>query len=93
METVHRAAAIALASYQERFPGYQPVVVWTGPEHGEISFHIKGMTIHAIVDLRPRAIQVSMEVPLIFRMFRERAIWRVEAEIKKWLLKAREEPG
>ena len=90
-DTVRRAAEAALVNYRERYPSFQPDAVWTTPEHGEISFKVKGMTMRAHIDMRPGAIDVSIEVPLVFRMFKDCAVKAVDAEVRKWLAQVKRE--
>src|SRR5581483_173151 len=47
--TARRAAEAALASYQERYPGYHPAAVWTTEEHADISFQVKGVHLRGAI--------------------------------------------
>lgn len=88
-ETLRKTLEVALRSYQARFPTAQPALRWQNPDHAEISFSAKGMALRGVLLLRPGAVTLEMDLPLVLRPFRERAVRKVEAEVQKWFDRAR----
>ncbi len=84
-----KAATKALESYQARFADYDPVIVWEGERRAEVSFAVKGMTLKGGFDIFDDRIDIEMDVPLLLRPFRQKALDVVEGEISKWVARAR----
>jgi hypothetical protein len=87
--TVRRAAERALSSYQMRFPEAEPRVTWRDAKTADLAFSIKGVKLKGTVVLEAKTIDVDLDVPLLFRPFRSKALKVVEEEIKKWLVEAK----
>ena len=84
-----KAATKALESYQARFAEYQPTISWAGERRAEVSFAVKGMSLKGGFDILDDRIDIEMEVPLLLRPFRQKALDVIEGEITKWVAKAR----
>ena len=87
--TARRVAERALSSYQTRFPDADPRVTWTDAKTAELQFKIKGVKLSGTVVLQAKTIEVELDVPLLFRPFRKKAISVVEQEILKWIAEAK----
>jgi len=85
IETTRRAAQKAWETYRERFSKYAPSMQWEDDTHARLSFSVKGIQLKGEVALKPRTIDISMDVPFVFLVFKKRAIKVVEAEIQKWI--------
>ena len=85
-----RVAHKALESYQARFAEYKPTGEWLTEDRSDISFTVAGKTLHGSVEVKPTTIDLSLDVPLLFRPFRSIAIKVIEDEIEGWLKIARE---
>ena len=85
-----RVAHKALDSYKARFADYKPAGEWLTEDRAEIHFAVAGKTLHGTVDVKPTTIDLTLDVPLLFRPFRSIAIKVIEDEIEGWLKIARE---
>lgn len=88
-ELARKAADAALKSYGDRFPDYAPQVEWTDPKTAEVNFKAKGMSIKGLFEILPNAVAIDMEVPLLLRPFKAKAIDVIEREIQKWIAQAK----
>jgi hypothetical protein len=83
------AATRAFEAYQQRFANYQPVMKWTSEREANIEFNVKGMKLQGTLGILPRAIELDLDVPFIFRLFKSKAIDVIDREVKVWLEKAK----
>lgn len=84
-----RATAHALDSYKARFSEYSPQGQWKNEDEAVVSFEVAGKRLEGAVAVRPRSIDLELDVPLIFRPFRSMAMKVIEDEIQMWIDKAR----
>jgi hypothetical protein len=89
LDLARKAAEAALRAYVTRFAEYEPKVTWTTDTEAEVSFAAKGMTLKGSFSLLADRIEMEMEVPLLLRMFRQKALDAVEGEIVSWVQKAK----
>jgi len=84
-----KACVKAFEAYSEKFEKYSPTAVWKSDTQAEIGFDAKGVKLGGTVGLRPKEIDVEMNVPFLFKPFQSKAIDLVEGEIRKWVEKAK----
>ena len=84
-----KAADAALEAYATRFAEFAPQITWTGDRTAEVAFKAKGMTLKGTFEIRDDAIDMDMEVPLLLRPFRQKALDVVEGKVQEWIDKAR----
>jgi len=84
-----KAATQALESYRQRFAEYEPALRWTSDKEAEVSFAVKGMDIKGTFSVEDDRIDMEIEVPLLMRPFRQKALDVIEREVGKWIEKAR----
>ncbi|MCB9777638.1 MAG: polyhydroxyalkanoic acid system family protein [Alphaproteobacteria bacterium] len=89
-ELAREATRHALDSYRIRFPQVSPQGDWVSPDEARISFTVAGTTLRGKVVVTDREIQLELDVPLVFRPFRKRALELIENEVRGWLDRARE---
>lgn len=87
-ELAKKAALAAADRYTEKFAKYDAKTTWIDDKHAKITFNVKGIHVGATMDLEPKRIGVDMEVPLLLRPFKSKAIAVVEDTVKKWIDKA-----
>lgn len=87
-DKARKAADAALASYKERFAKYEPSATWQNERHADIMFRVKGVTLKGGLDINPDNIEMEIEVPLLFRPFKNKALDLIEREVTKWIAKA-----
>jgi len=87
-ELAKKATEKAWASYSERFAKYEPTSNWTSETHSDVSFTVKGVTLNGSLDLEPGGVALDLDVPFIFKPFKNKAMGVVEEEIKDWVKKA-----
>src|SRR3954468_10302338 len=89
-EGVAKEVAIrAFESYQKRFADYQPRMSWVGEKDANIEFSVKGLKLQGTIGIRPRAIELDLDVPFVFRLFKSKAIDVIEREVRTWIGKAK----
>jgi hypothetical protein len=89
LDLARKAAEAALQAYATRFAEYAPTVTWTSDTDAEVSFAARGITLKGAFSIRADRIEMEMEVPLLLRMFRQKALDVVEGEIVAWIQKAK----
>lgn len=90
---LERARAVtrqALQSYLERFAAFSPGGRWRDEDHAEFRFEAAGQVLEGLLRVEPDAIVIELEVPLIFRPLRRRAIEAIEEEVRRWVERAQE---
>lgn len=88
-ETARKVADNAWESYSERFDKYDPSIDWETEQRARIGFNAKGISLKGTLELLPKSIAMDLEVPFLLRPFKKKAIDVIEAEIKKWIAKAK----
>jgi hypothetical protein len=81
--------ARAFESYRARFSEYGPKLEWLGDRDARIEFRIKGLKLAGSIGIRPRSIDLDLDVPLVFRLFRNKAIEVIDKEVRVWIAKAK----
>lgn len=89
LATARKATDEAFAAYAERFADYNPTAEWVSDERAEIGFSAKGIKLTGAVELKPREIHLELDVPLLFRPFRKKALQVIEDQIELWVDKAK----
>jgi hypothetical protein len=89
MSLAKEAAVHAFESYQKRFVDYHPKMYWIGDRDARIEFSIKGFKLQGTIGILPRAIELDLDVPFVFRLFKSKAIDIIERETRSWLDKAK----
>jgi hypothetical protein len=89
-DLARKAADAALQSYRERFPDYEPQVTWESDRTAHVEFRAKGLTMRGVFEILDDAITVDMDVPLLLRPFKAKAIDVVERQIRDWIGKAKD---
>jgi hypothetical protein len=82
-------AVRAFESYQKRFANYQPKMSWVGERDARIEFNVKGLKLQGSIGIAPRNIELDLDVPFVFRLFKNKAIDVIEREVRSWLDKAK----
>ena len=84
-----QVARAAFASYERKFAEYKPRSNWVNDRRAAISFTVKGMTLTGSMEVNERSIDMDLEVPFIFRIFKGKAMSLIESEIREWIAKAK----
>jgi hypothetical protein len=84
-----RIAKQAIASYAERFAKYSPEVQWRSESQADVAFTVKGMRLTGGIAIEANRFRLSLDVPFVLRPFKGRAFAMIEAEVQKWLAKAK----
>ena len=87
-ELAHKAVTRAIQTYSEKLSAYQPKADWVTPDEVHIGFSAKGIKMSGKVKLVPNALLVDMDVPLLLRPFRKKAIDVIETQVRVWIAKA-----
>ena len=89
MSLAKEAAVRAFEAYQQRFANYHPTMQWANDQKARIGFSVKGVKLEGSIDILPRAIELDLDVPFLFRPFKGKAIEVIEKEVRNWLAKAK----
>ena len=84
-----KAADAALQSYKARFAEYDPQISWVAEQLAEVTFRVKGLSMKGSFEIKDSVIDMDMEVPLLLRPFKSKALEVIEEQIRKWIDKAR----
>lgn len=85
-----KAADAALESYRQRFADYDPQITWANDRSAHVEFRAKGMSMRGVFEILDDAITMDMDVPLLLRPFKAKAIEVVEQQIRDWVNKAKD---
>lgn len=89
-ELAKKAANKAAEYYTQKWAKYDAKTTWTSDTHADITFHVKGVSVAATVDMQPGQIVVDMnKVPLLLRPFKNMALDVVHKTMQKWIDKAK----
>ncbi len=89
-ELAKKAADKAAEYYTQKWAKYDAKTTWTSDTHAEITFHVKGVSVAATVDMEPgRAVIDMKKVPLLLRPFKNMALDVVHKTMEKWITAAR----
>ncbi len=86
--TARKAADKAFEAYSVEYAKYKPTANWTTDTHCDVTFTVKGIKLEGALDLEPGRIDMDLEVPLIARPFKKRALALIEREVRTWVGKA-----
>jgi hypothetical protein len=75
--------------YVQRFQEYQATSQWLSDDLVEVRFIVKGVKLAGSLELRPRELALEMNVPMLFSLFKGRAMRAIEEEVTPWLEKAK----
>jgi hypothetical protein len=88
-ELARKAADHALQSYRTRYPEYDPQVTWSDEKTAQVALKAKGISLRGIFEILPDAVAMDMEVPLLLRPFKSKALEVIEDQIRLWIDKAK----
>ena len=86
--TAKRATEAAIAAYAERFAEYHPSSTWLDEDRAEISFSAKGVHLKGMLELVEGGVELSLDVPFVFKFIQKKAVAVIEEEIARWIGKA-----
>ena len=76
--------------YTEKWAKYDAKTTWTSYSHADITFHVKGVSVAATVDMEPGQVIIDMKkVPLLLRPFKNMALDVVHKTMEKWIVRAK----
>ncbi len=89
-ELAKKAAEKAAEYYTEKWAKYDAKTTWTSDSHADITFHVKGVSVAATVDMEPGQVIIDMKkVPLLLRPFKNMALDVVHKTMEKWIVRAK----
>jgi hypothetical protein len=81
----------AYRSYQSRYPAAQIALVWESDNLASVEFGVRGFRFQGRVTLRPGTLELGLQLPMVFRVFRDRAVQRIDEEARRWVLLAHQD--
>lgn len=88
LPTARKVTDKAFETYAERFKEYSPTATWVSDTKSNIGFQAKGIKLNGSLELKPHAVELELDVPLLLRPFKGRAIQVIDEEIRDWIAKA-----
>lgn len=89
LELAKKAIDKAMEAYSARFADYSPSFDWTSETKASLGFKARGVTVAGEIEIAGPKVLVDLEVPLLLRIFKGRAMDVIDQEVKKWIEKAR----
>lgn len=83
------AAEGAAVAYKDRFGEYEYAAKWVSDARVELGFTVLGKRLEGAMTVKAKKIELELDVPLLFRPFRGKAIEIIEKEALLWLEKAK----
>lgn len=83
------AARHAVDAYSQKLAKYSPQVAWQGDTKATIAFTAKGVRIEGSMSVEPDRFVVDVDIPLLLRPFKSKAVNVVESEAQTWIAKAK----
>ncbi|MCU0690840.1 MAG: polyhydroxyalkanoic acid system family protein [Polyangiaceae bacterium] len=84
-----KAVNKAFEAYSQRFADYSPTLEWTDDANAKAGFSVKGIKLRGGIRIRPKAIELELDVPFLFRVFKKQALGVIEGEISAWVARAK----
>lgn len=94
--SVSEAQAVAhraLDAYVKRFAKYSPELSWRSEREAEIAFTAKGIRLAGALTVEPDRFRMRLDVPLLLRPFKGRALQVIDREVQRWLEQAQVAQG
>jgi hypothetical protein len=79
----------AMEDYKARFAEYSPRYDWTTADSGEFSFNAKGVKLAGTITVRDNFVDVTMDVPFLFRIFQGKALEVIQEQVELWVERVR----
>jgi hypothetical protein len=89
LDLAKKAADRALGEYRAKFPDFDPQVAWTGERTAEVTFKAMGSILKGTFEILDDKIEMDMDVPLLMRPFKSKAMEVVEEKIRAWIERAK----
>lgn len=89
LDLAKKAADAALQEYRTKYPDYDPQVTWSDDKTAEVALRAKGMSLKGVFEILPDAVSIDMEVPLLLRPLKAKAMAVIEEQIRHWIGKAK----
>jgi len=89
VELATKAAKAAFESYRQKFGKYDPQARWHSDHHAEVTFKVKLVRLDGQIEIYDDRIDMDLDVPLMFRVFKEKALSAIEGEVRAWIDKAK----
>ena len=83
------AAEKAAEAYGKRFAEYDYRYKWVSNDRVELGFTVVGKRLEGAMTVKADRLQLEMEVPLMMRPFRGKALEIIEKEAREWMAKAK----
>jgi Putative polyhydroxyalkanoic acid system protein (PHA_gran_rgn) len=84
-----KAVNKAFESYSQRFAEYKPTLTWIDERNAKAGFSVKGINLKGGFEISDKAIGLELDVPFVFRVFKNRALGVIEKEVIGWVAKAK----
>lgn len=84
-----KATDAAFKAYAAQYSEYDPRTTWLDEHNARVTFSVKGVSLKGSIAVHEHEVSLDLEVPLLLRPFKSKALEVIEREITKWIEKAR----
>ncbi|MBT8491798.1 MAG: polyhydroxyalkanoic acid system family protein [Deltaproteobacteria bacterium] len=84
-----KATKAAFAEYQKKYTKYDPKAVWNADNAADVSFKVKLVRLKGTLEIKEDCVEMELDVPMVFRVFKDKAMRAIEKEVLVWIEKAR----
>ncbi|HVH97088.1 MAG TPA: polyhydroxyalkanoic acid system family protein [Enhygromyxa sp.] len=83
------AAKKAAEAYGKRFAEYDYKATWVSENRVELGFTVVGRRLEGAMNIKSDRLELELDVPLMLRPFRGKALEIIEKEARSWIDKAK----
>ena len=91
LERAREVVEKAYAEYKVRLAEYKPTLEWSGETSARIGFTVMNKSLGVDAKVTDQELIMTGKLPLLFRPFQGKIIGVVDAEVRKWIERARTE--
>lgn len=84
-----RATKAAFEAYRKKFEQYDPKATWKTDTQADVAFKVKLVTLKGSLSITDTSVDLQLDVPRVFRVFKDRAVRAIDSEVRQWIDKAK----
>ena len=79
----------AYGSYKDKLADYSPQLTWVDDTKARIGFKVLGKSIEVFLTVTAKTVEMTGDLPFMFRPFQKKIVSVVGREVEKWIDKAK----
>jgi hypothetical protein len=85
---VRQVVEKAYDSYKGRLAEYNPSLSWVDDSKAKVAFKVLGKNIEVFLKIGPRKLDLTGDLPFMFRPFQKKIVGVIGREVEAWVVKA-----